>query len=111
MTVDALSLTFGVKLDSLSKKAVAPRGGGAKLQFDVVSNTTREYVVVRNGVPIEMANVLGKETVVGMRGALVLESPLVGDVLTIEKDGSRCAITISQSSELDKPILECKEVL
>lgn len=111
VTVDALSLPFGVQLDSLSKKAVAPRGGGTKLQFDVLSNTTREYVVVRNGVPIDMANVVGKQTVVGMRGALVLEAPIAGDVLTIEKDGSTCAITIPQSGELDKPILECKEVL
>ncbi|EKT4439488.1 fimbrial biogenesis outer membrane usher protein [Stenotrophomonas maltophilia] len=111
VTVDALSLPFGVQLDSLSKKIVAPRGGGTKLQFDVVSNTTREYVVVQNGVPIDMANVKGKETVIGVRGALVLEAPIPGDVLTVEKDGSTCAITIPHSGELDKPILECKEVL
>lgn len=110
VTVDALSLPFGVQLDSLSKKIVAPRGGGVKLQFDVLSNATREYVVVRNGQPVELAAVVGRAVIVGMRGALVLDAPTVGEVLLIEKDGVRCLVTIPQSGELDRPVLECGDV-
>lgn len=116
VTVDGTTLPFDVQLASSSQYFVAPRNGGAKVTFVAISNTMREYRLVRHGVPIENGRFLQTcdETVaIAPGGAFVLAKPSEGASVEAVTETGRCTATLPaiSSSIFDVFSIECKEVI
>jgi outer membrane usher protein len=114
ITVDSDSVPLETQLDSQTFKVVAPRGGGAKALFKVMSESMRTYQVFVNDAPLKdggEATSDAETVIVGEDGYMVLMAPKEGQSLLVtKKDGSCTAVLPSlPKTAVDIARIDCKE--
>lgn len=112
VSIDTSRLPMEVRIPSERKEVGTPRIGGAKVVFEVKSESMREFAITIDGTTPEppAAVISGGERVpVGSGGVFVLNDPTPGASLTIEVNKTTCTTTLPQSfgSVLNRTELAC----
>lgn len=108
-------LALEVGMEQTSLPVVAKRKGGAKVKFEVSTQTMRELAITLNGRSLEPPARIAsatEEVPVGMGGVAVLENPQPGETLQVLlPDNKRCTVKMPEAiGSFEQVIeLECKE--
>lgn len=114
VNIDQHSVALETQFEEASKDMVAPRHGGAKVNFVVKTERMREYQLTHQGKPLEDQGSVKtdrEETVLGVGGLFVLMEPKEGQVVEAVSGELTCKATLPALSPslLDRLTLDCKE--
>lgn len=101
-------LPVGVEIGETEKQAVAPRQGGVRVTFPVLTRNARAFTLTGTTiVPGTAATTPHERTVVGYDGLIYLERPETGAILEVE-GACRAVIPFPLSSETAVTRLLCR---